>query len=57
MLYKKVCIEAFGYELPETIVTSLSLEERLAAVYEKVNPDGHEKVLLDDIRALQAKAA
>ena len=37
MLYKKVCIEAFGYELPETIVTSLSLEERLAPVYEKVN--------------------
>jgi 3-oxoacyl-[acyl-carrier-protein] synthase-3 len=37
MLYKKVCIEAFGYELPETIVTSLSLEERLATVYEKVN--------------------
>jgi acyl-CoA:acyl-CoA alkyltransferase len=37
MLYKKVCIEAFGYELPEIIVTSLSLEERLATVYEKVN--------------------
>jgi 3-oxoacyl-[acyl-carrier-protein] synthase III len=37
MLYKKVCIEAFGYELPETIITSLSLEERLAPVYEKVN--------------------
>ena len=26
-------------------------------VYEKVNPEGHEKVLLDDIKALQAKAA
>ena len=26
-------------------------------VYEKVNPDGHEKVLLDDIRNLQSKAA
>ena len=37
MLYKKVCIEAFGYELPETIVTSLNLEEKLAPVYEKVN--------------------
>jgi 3-oxoacyl-[acyl-carrier-protein] synthase-3 len=37
MLYKKVCIEEFGYELPETIATSLSLEERLAPVYEKVN--------------------
>ncbi len=26
-------------------------------VYEKVNPEGHEKVLLDDIRNLQSKAA
>jgi thioredoxin-dependent peroxiredoxin len=26
-------------------------------VYEKVNPQGHEKVLLEDIRQLQAKAA
>ena len=26
-------------------------------VYEKVNPEGHERVLLDDIAALQTKAA
>jgi hypothetical protein len=26
-------------------------------VYEKVNPDGHEKVLLDDIKLMQEKAA
>jgi peroxiredoxin Q/BCP len=26
-------------------------------VYEKVNPEGHERVLLGDIAALQAKAA
>src|ERR1700735_5704594 len=26
-------------------------------VYEKVNPDGHEKVLLDDIKVMQEKAA
>lgn len=26
-------------------------------VYEKVNPEGHEKILLDDIKGLQAKAA
>jgi len=26
-------------------------------VYEKVNPEGHERVLLDDIKNLQAKAA
>jgi 3-oxoacyl-[acyl-carrier-protein] synthase-3 len=37
MQYKKVCVESFGYELPENIVTSLSLEERLAPIYEKFN--------------------
>ena len=29
----------------------------ISKVYEKVNPEGHEKVLLDDIKGLQAKAA
>jgi len=37
MLYKNVCIESFGYELPENVITSLSLEERLAPVYDKLN--------------------
>ena len=37
MLYKNVRIESFGYELPETIVTSQSLEERVAPLYEKLN--------------------
>jgi 3-oxoacyl-[acyl-carrier-protein] synthase III len=37
MQYKKVCIESFGYELPETVVTSQSLEERVASLYEKLN--------------------
>jgi 3-oxoacyl-[acyl-carrier-protein] synthase-3 len=37
VLYKNVCIEAFGYELPGNIITSLSLEERLAPVYDKLN--------------------
>ncbi len=37
MQYKKVCVESFGYELPEHIVTSLSLEERLAPIYNKLN--------------------
>lgn len=37
MLYKNVCIESFGYELPGNIITSLSLEERLAPVYDKLN--------------------
>jgi len=35
MLYKKVCVESFGYELPDDIVTSSSLEERLGPIYEK----------------------
>jgi peroxiredoxin Q/BCP len=29
-------------------------EGKLRKVYEKVNPDGHERVLLDDIKAMQA---
>jgi 3-oxoacyl-[acyl-carrier-protein] synthase-3 len=37
MRYDKVCIESFGYELPDNIVTSLSLEERLAPIYDKFN--------------------
>lgn len=37
MLYKNVCIESFGYEVPGNIITSLSLEERLAPVYDKLN--------------------
>jgi len=36
MRYSNVCIESFGYEIPDTIVTSYSLEERLAPVYEKL---------------------
>jgi len=37
MQYEKVCVESFGYELPETVITSLSLEERLAPIYNKWN--------------------
>jgi peroxiredoxin Q/BCP len=29
----------------------------IRAVYEKVNPEGHEKILLDDVKSLQSKAA
>ena len=36
MQYEKVCLESFGYELPKHVVTSLSLEERLAPVYDKL---------------------
>jgi 3-oxoacyl-[acyl-carrier-protein] synthase III len=37
MKYKRVCVESFGYELPENTATSLSLEERLAPIYNKLN--------------------
>jgi 3-oxoacyl-[acyl-carrier-protein] synthase-3 len=37
MRYRKVHVEAFGYEIPETVVTSLALEERLAPVYQRLN--------------------
>ena len=37
MRYKRVCVESFGYELPESVITSLSLEERLAPIYNKFN--------------------
>ena len=37
MLYKNVRIESFGYELPETVITSQSLEERVAPLYQKLN--------------------
>jgi 3-oxoacyl-[acyl-carrier-protein] synthase III len=37
MQYEKVCVESFGYELPENIVTSVSMEARLAPIYDKFN--------------------
>jgi 3-oxoacyl-[acyl-carrier-protein] synthase III len=37
MRYRNVCVEAFGHELPRRVVTSASLEERLATVYARVN--------------------
>lgn len=37
MKYEKVCIEALGYELPNNVVSSRSLEERLLPVYRKLN--------------------
>lgn len=41
MLYKNVCIEAFGYELPGEIVSSSEIEKRLSPVYNRLKlPDG-----------------
>lgn len=35
MRFENVCIEAIGYELPDEVVTSLALEDRLAPLYER----------------------
>lgn len=41
MKYKRACLEAFGYTLPNEIVTSAELEERLAPVYQRLRlPEG-----------------
>jgi len=37
MRYKNVLIESLEYTLPETVVTSQSLEERVAPIYQKMN--------------------
>jgi 3-oxoacyl-[acyl-carrier-protein] synthase-3 len=41
MRYDRVCIESFGYCLPEEIVTSDEIEQRLAPLYERLRlPQG-----------------
>ena len=41
MHYQNVCIESFGYTLPETIVTSQEIEQRLGPLYQRLRlPEG-----------------
>lgn len=41
MRYRNVCLEAFGYTLPEEIVSSAEIEQRLAPLYERLRlPEG-----------------
>lgn len=41
MQYQRVCLEALGYTLPEEVVTSTELEQRLAAAYQRLRlPEG-----------------
>lgn len=41
MRYERVCLEAFGYVLPDEIVTSANIEARLAPLYERLRlPEG-----------------
>ena len=60
-LMKEVGDRAGGMEGNEVLGTDQlrgrSAGESSRKVYEKVNPEGHEKVLLDDIKGMQAKAA
>lgn len=37
MLYKNVFIESFGYALPEKVITTKEIEEKLAPLYERFN--------------------
>lgn len=41
MHFRRVCIESFGYTLPDEIVTTTELEQRLAPLYERLRlPEG-----------------
>lgn len=41
MQYQNVCLEAFGYTLPETVVTSAEIEQRLQPLYRRLRlPEG-----------------
>ncbi len=41
MHYRRVCLESFGYTLPEEIVATAQIEQRLAPLYERLRlPEG-----------------
>ena len=41
MRYRNVCLESFGYVLPERVVTSAEIESRLRPLYERLRlPEG-----------------
>jgi 3-oxoacyl-[acyl-carrier-protein] synthase-3 len=41
MHFRRVCLESFGYTLPDEIVTTCQLEQRLAPLYERLRlPEG-----------------
>ncbi len=41
MRFRRVCIESFGYTLPEEVVTTAELEQRLAPLYKRLRlPEG-----------------
>ncbi|MBU0717869.1 MAG: 3-oxoacyl-ACP synthase III [Planctomycetes bacterium] len=48
--YAQVCLEAFGYVLPEKVVTSREIEEELAPVYERFGVHAGRLELMTGIR-------
>src|SRR5690242_5637329 len=50
MLYKHVCIEAFGYELPPNIISSSAIEDRLAPLYERLKLPHGRLMMMSGIR-------
>ncbi len=41
MHFRRVCLEAFGYTLPEEVVTTAEIEQRLAPLYQRLRlPEG-----------------
>lgn len=41
MIYRNVCLESFGYTLPDEVVSTAEIERRLAPVYERLRlPEG-----------------
>ena len=50
MLYSRVCLHSFGYELPPHVVTSDDLEQRLTPVYERLKLPRGRLELMSGIR-------
>jgi acyl-CoA:acyl-CoA alkyltransferase len=50
MQFRNVCLEAFGYTLPEEVVTSAELEARLAPAYERLRLPAGRLELMTGIR-------
>jgi 3-oxoacyl-[acyl-carrier-protein] synthase III len=48
--FQNVCIEAFGYTLPDEIVTSDEIESRLAPLYERLHLPAGRLELMTGIR-------
>jgi len=50
MHFRRVCIESFGYTLPDEVVTTAAIEERLAPLYERLRLPAGRLELMSGIR-------